>query len=196
MPLAEYSDGTVYACNVWDYDYDVSVAYVLKSSITLVRDNLDSSGSDTEFTLTSSTYTINKSTETISKIKSGTSVSTFVNGFSNGSVAVYSGSSQVTSGNMKTGMTVKIYNSDGNYVDTYSIVVTGDVNGDGSISISDLVQINRYLLGKTTLSGAYKKAADTNASSSVTISDLVQINRYLLGKTTIYSQLMGKKGVL
>jgi hypothetical protein len=83
---------------------------------------------------------------------------------------------------MKTALTVKIYNSDGNYVDTYSIVCNRRCERRRQYFDFDLVQINRYLLGKTTLSGAYKKAADTNASSSVTISDLVQINRYLLEK--------------
>ena len=36
-------------------------------------------------------------------------------------------------------------------VQTLTVVVTGDVNGDGTISITDLVQVNNHLLKKSTI---------------------------------------------
>lgn len=181
MPLKAYTDGTIYACNVWDYDHGASVAYVKKDCITLVRDNLAASPSG----ITSKTYKIDNTGKYISKIPAGTDAAVFVAGFENGSVKVYEGENEVASGPMKTGMKIEAFDKDGQPLTSYTTVVTGDVNGDGSISITDLIQINRHLLGLQKLTGASLKAADTNNSASVTISDLVKTNRFLLGLETM-----------
>ena len=87
-------------------------------------------------------------------------------------------------GAVSTGMTVT-YTVDGNPVQTLTVVITGDVNGDGTVSITDLVQINNHLLKKTALSGAAASAADVNADGVISITDLVQVNNHLLKKSTI-----------
>jgi beta-N-acetylglucosaminidase len=181
MPLKAYTDGTVYACNIWNYDHAVSVAYVRKDCITLVRDNLASSSSG----ITSTVYRINNTEKYISGIRINTDAAVFKTSFANGSVRVYNGATEVTSGAMKTGMKVEAYDIDGNLLAVYTAVVTGDVNGDGNVSISDLVQINRHLLGLRTITGAGLKASDVNNSGTITISDLVKLNRVLLGLDTI-----------
>lgn len=181
MPLKAYTDGKIYACNVWNYDHAVSIAYVRKDCITLVRNNLPNGSAS----VTSPTYTIDNTSKYISKIATNTTVANFRAGFANGSVRVYNGGAEVTSGNMKTGMRIEAYDLDGNLLTVYTAVVTGDVNWDGSVSISDLVQINRHLLGMQTITGASLKAADVNNSAAVTISDLVKLNRVLLGLDSI-----------
>jgi beta-N-acetylglucosaminidase len=181
MPLKAYTDGTVYACNVWDYDHDASVAYVKKDCITLVRNNLDAAPPK----ITSQVYDIDDTGKTISKIELGTKVTEFAAGFENGTVRVFDGDAEATSGTIMTGMTVKAYDGEGALMDSYTAVVTGDVNGDGSSSISDLIRINRHLLGLEKLTGAALLAADLDNSSAVTISDLVRINRCLLGLDAI-----------
>ena len=83
-----------------------------------------------------------------------------------------------------TGMTVE-YAANGEVIQTLTVVVTGDVNGDGKISITDLVQINSHLLKKNELSGAAASAADVNADGKISITDLVQINSHLLKRNTV-----------
>ena len=83
-----------------------------------------------------------------------------------------------------TGMAVA-YTVNGEPIQTLSIVVTGDVNGDGTVSITDLVQINSHLLKKAELSGAAAIAADVNADGVISITDLVQVNNHLLKISTI-----------
>lgn len=68
---------------------------------------------------------------------------------------------------------------------TYTVVVYGDLTGDGEVSIADLVKVRQYLLGKTSLSGAYKESANVDDKSGISIADLVKIRQYLLGKTKI-----------
>jgi beta-N-acetylglucosaminidase len=181
MPLKTYTDGTVYACNVWNYDHAVSVAYVRKDCITLVRNNLPAGSA----AVTSPTYTIDNTSKYISKIATNTTVANFKVGFANGSVRVYNGGVEATSGAMRTGMRIEAYDVDGNLLTVYTAVVTGDVNGDGSANIADLVQINRYILGLQTIAGAGLKGADLNNSATVTVSDLVKLNRVLLGLDSI-----------
>lgn len=65
------------------------------------------------------------------------------------------------------------------------LVVTGDVNGDGEISITDMVSVKAHVLQKTTLKDAFVLAADTNQDSNVSITDFVQIKAHVLGKSTI-----------
>ena len=64
-------------------------------------------------------------------------------------------------------------------------MVTGDVNGDGGCTISDLVLINMHLLGRSTLTDAVAQAADVNGDGNITIADLVLINMHLLGRSTL-----------
>ena len=79
-----------------------------------------------------------------------------------------------------TGMKLSLM-VDGETVQTLTMVVTGDLNGDGTVSLSDFVLIKAYLLGVRPLSGAYMEAADMNGDGTVTLIDFVQIKSYLLG---------------
>ena len=99
------------------------------------------------------------------------------------SIAIHSGSTVVT-GAVGTGMTVD-FAPNGQVVQTAVIVVTGDVNGDGKITLTDMVQIRSHLLGRTTLKGAYLQAADLNGDGSLTLTDMVQLRAFMLGRSQI-----------
>lgn len=64
------------------------------------------------------------------------------------------------------------------------VVITGDVNGDGGISVSDMLMIKSNILG-TELTGAAAAAGDVNADGKVSISDFVMIKSHLLGKENV-----------
>ncbi len=125
----------------------------------------------------------------ISKITAGVTVSSLLSGLSAGQYCkVYKGTSEV-SGTSKvgTGMVVKIM--DGNTVKTsYTVIVTGDTNGDGDITITDMLAIKAHVLKKSTLSGAYATAADTSGDGGVTITDFIQVKAKILGKGNIVAR--------
>ena len=56
----------------------------------------------------------------------------------------------------------------------------GDVNGDGSVNISDVTALINYLLGGSA-SDINMTAADCNTDGSVTIIDVTALINYLLG---------------
>ncbi|MBR5266780.1 MAG: SH3 domain-containing protein [Lachnospiraceae bacterium] len=58
----------------------------------------------------------------------------------------------------------------------------GDCNGDGSVTILDLMLINQQVLGQNVLSGAALKAADMNGDGKVTSADATAIQKAIFGQ--------------
>ena len=107
----------------------------------------------------------------------GVSPSTSVSAMNSAGYTIYSGSTKVTSGLVGTGMTAVSSSS------TVTIVVTGDVSGE--ITITDVVKLQKSVVGSGSLSGAYAKAADINGDGKVTITDVVQAAQVTVGQRTI-----------
>ena len=63
--------------------------------------------------------------------------------------------------------------------------MTGDLNGDGVISIKDTVIMQRYLLNEERFSKQKKLSADVDGNDCVNLTDVVMITRYLLGYKNI-----------
>lgn len=109
----------------------------------------------------------------------GVSPSTSVSAMNSAGYTIYSGSTKVISGLVGTGMTAVSSSA------TVTIVVTGDVSGDGKITITDVVKLQKSVVGSGSLSGAYAKAADINGDGKVTITDVVQAAQVTVGQRTI-----------
>ena len=75
---------------------------------------------------------------------------------------------------------VNIYNSANVKVSSYTVSVEGDVNGDGTVDILDIVKIKNDMLGKGELSGAYKRAADIDNNGTLDIIDIVKTKNIIL----------------
>lgn len=69
--------------------------------------------------------------------------------------------------------------------------ILGDVNGDGSVAIADVVLLNRSVLGKVTLTDTAKKLGDVNGDGNISIADVVKLNRYVLKKITVLAAPAG-----
>lgn len=98
-------------------------------------------------------------------------------------ITVHKGSETVT-GDVGTGMTVD-FAPEGKVIQSAAIVVTGDVNGDGAVTLTDMVQIRAHLLGRSTLEGAAAQAADLNGDGELTLTDFVQSLSAVLGRSKI-----------
>lgn len=78
-------------------------------------------------------------------------------------------------GLIKTG---QIIIEDGN---TYYLVVTGDLNGDGKVKASDLSVMKSYIVGKRALIGAATKAGDLNFDEKIRASDISLLKKIIIG---------------
>lgn len=63
-------------------------------------------------------------------------------------------------------------------------IVAGDLNGDGAVTISDMLKQKTYLLGQE-LSPAETAAGDLNGDGKLTITDFLKVKSYLLGMESI-----------
>lgn len=91
------------------------------------------------------------------------------------------------SGNKATGIVgtgFKIINED----KEYTVLIYGDVNGDGKITVMDMVYQQRHILGVEKLTGVYLKAADacrSTGNGTVELLDMVYVKRHILEILTI-----------
>ena len=65
---------------------------------------------------------------------------------------------------------------------SYTLVVKGDVNGDGLANIHDILAINKHRLDKVILEDEYFEAADVIRDGKADIKDILQLNKYRLNK--------------
>lgn len=115
--------------------------------------------------------------EYITGFNIGESVTEVQNKLNNKDIVINSTSNTIGTGTKIT------YNGE-----TYTIIVYGDLDGDGSINSADLLKMRQHLLGAINLQGAYLKAGSLNNDNSISSSDLLKIRQHLLGINTI-SQL-------
>ena len=132
--------------------------------------------------LTTDTYKISGSY--LRMIPLGTEVKTLQKHLQPGEyVTVKRGDTKAT-GLVGTGMKVECAIPD-KAVQSLTVVVTGDINGDGSCTLTDMVQLRAHLLGKRPLTNAKLQAADINGDGNYTLTDMVQLRAYMLHRGDI-----------
>ncbi|MGN1154927.1 MAG: C1 family peptidase [Agathobacter sp.] len=142
--------------------------------------------------ITSTDIDINPDTGYISKITAGTTVAAFrVMLEENVTVHILDKENKTVANTalLGTGMKVQVMNGT-EVVKTYIVIVTGDVNGDGKITITDMIAIKAHILKKELLTGASEKAADVAGAANggdgkATITDFIKVKAHVLKKETI-----------
>ena len=67
----------------------------------------------------------------------------------------------------------------------YTVIVLGDISGDGIINIMDMLAAQDDILGKEKLEGCYRTAGDITKDSNINIMDMLAIQDDILGKEKI-----------
>lgn len=120
----------------------------------------------------------------LDKIEPETTLSELIeNCDTNGTISVINENGQTLSSDdlVGTTMTIKVTRYDEEI--TMTIVVMGDIDGDGKNTAQDLSELNSACLGisEVELTGARFKAADIDDSKKITVTDLAELNNTLLG---------------
>ena len=119
-------------------------------------------------------------------ITPGTDIETYFT-VKNGTPEFVANSSGKTNG---TGATINVKNSSGMIIDTYKVVIFGDVNGDGEIGLSDYNALDQYT--QQTLSAiegeAYLTAADINKDGVIGLADYNAVDQYTQQTISAISQ--------
>ena len=72
-----------------------------------------------------------------------------------------------------TGATVTLNNN------TYTLVIFGDISGDGIINSADLLKVVKHLNETAILEGEFLRASDCNNDGKTNSADLLKIVKYL-----------------
>ena len=125
----------------------------------------------------------------VSGITLGTKVSDFVKNLNivggYAQVKNASGANKQNRAVVATGDTVSIYYDNGTQYAKWTVLIYGDVNGDGIISNSDRIMIRNHVLNLNKLSGIYFDAADVNKDKQVSNTDGVLVRNHNLGLSSI-----------
>lgn len=81
--------------------------------------------------------------------------------------------------------------STGDYIvdsrgNNFTVVVSGDIDGDGKVTITDAAVIKMHFSGSVTLTDALYLAADTTFDNSVSATDYLRLKFHLQGSYNIY----------
>lgn len=84
-----------------------------------------------------------------------------------------------------TGATVTLKDASGAVVDTYTLIIFGDVNGDGSVTAADYIAVKDVVLGAS-IEGPFAVAADvdgsgTPAEPAISAADYIAVKDCVLG---------------
>lgn len=66
-----------------------------------------------------------------------------------------------------------------------SVVVKGDVNGDGKVSAADVTRLNAIALGRIVPTGDRSFASDINEDGKISAADVTRLNAVALGRTSL-----------
>lgn len=79
-----------------------------------------------------------------------------------------------------TGVIVQLLSSNGTVVDTYHIVITGDINGDGAIDAFDVIMLDFYLNTTIEIDDVFLAACDMNLDGEVDTTDYTLLRNYVM----------------
>ena len=64
----------------------------------------------------------------------------------------------------------------------YTFIVRADIDGNGTVNLTDLAKLCLHYIDKEILVGVYLEAADIDNNNKVTITDLARMQLLLVGK--------------
>jgi hypothetical protein len=124
----------------------------------------------------------------LTKVQPGDTLAQFAGRLSTNALALNMtdiNNNAITSSSAKVGTGAKLSLSFGATSNIYTVVIYGDVDGDGDIKVADLAAVKQHLLKTQTLTDAILMAGDISKEGKVTISDLLAIKKHILNISTI-----------
>ena len=111
-------------------------------------------------------------------VKAGDEATAYFEATNGGSIEMVANDAGVTNG---TGALLQLKGADGSVLDTYTLIIFGDVDGTGAVDASDTLPIMQYVADSVanSLSDVQLFAADIDASSAVDASDTLPIMQYV-----------------
>ncbi len=152
---------------------------------TELKDGIKVRVGETEFTLVvekyigTNGYNMNRDDNEITKIIASTTVKDFKANFETNMELIVKdakGNTLADSAIVGTGMKLKAENLE------FTLIVAGDIDGDGKIGINDIAIAKLHYIAKEVLTGIQLKAVDADLDNSITINDIAKMKLTYIGK--------------
>lgn len=148
--------------------------------------------SDENITLTDGSYLLIEGGKLLGVKPAKNTVSDIVSELDSTNVVAYSSEGEELSAHEKleTGSTICLVDNNGNILDVVTVIVMGDVNGDGVVNNKDAALIHRFVVGREPNAFTdenYRLAADVDGDNFITTKDSSLILTYLEGMNNILS---------
>ena len=160
-----YSDGTYY---VWVKDNAGNISETSENGNRIIIDN-------EEFFRVKNPYTIVG--EYIINVLPDSKYSEFIENLETNKTATINEKGE--NDLVKTGDKLKVTSRNGSQ-ETYTIIVIGDVNRDGTTDILDLNLLKQRLINKISFDSVQEKAANMNQDSETDVRDLLVMRQYII----------------
>ena len=163
-----------------DYRIKLETAQIIGGDYQNINENISHTEKNFRYTknvITSNTYELKDNY--VTKISKNTSVADFKKNIqAPGTVVVKDKDGKTVNDDekVKTGMKIAVGATE------YELVVPGDIDGNGDITLNDLAKACLHVIEKEILNGAYKEAANVDYSGNVTLNDLAVLQLILIGK--------------
>jgi hypothetical protein len=134
-----------------------------------------------------STASYTKDGSLIKNVKLNTTVQSLLSQFENEVLEVRDRNGNVITGTatVGTGATVNLYNGSA-LVDSVSVVVLGDVDGNGVVDTTDYLRIKSLYLGDFSMNLVDSAAADIDQNGVVNAVDYQKVKDYFLGNYNLH----------
>ena len=167
--------------NPAEIKYTIEFIYNAESSSDSSQESSNSESSESGSGLIESdVYSIDRDNGYITGVAPQTTLSEFKKNLKyNGTIYIskYNGD-VLRSGKVGTGAVVSLLNGD-ELLDSLTVIVYGDITGEGNINTRDTQAASKYFLGEEDLDDVFLKALDVNRDGGADMLDLLLINRYV-----------------
>ncbi len=131
-------------------------------------------------------YTVYRAKNYLFGVKGSTTVSMFKNVFKGQNISVTdpAGNRLMNSAYIPTGSVLTLM-SGSSVLDSLTVIVSGDVNGDGKVNATDTATLKAAFKKTVTLTDPFIHAADADGSAVLTSTDYIMIKRQVAGTYTV-----------
>ena len=139
-----------------------------------------------EYYLTSNKHTVDNTENFITQISPNTDVDTFTKNITtNGNIKILNSKREEIGSSDLVGTGHILQVEFNGTTHEYQLVVKGDIDGNGKLSVTDLAMVNQAIVGRITLQGPYEKASDLDSNKKLSVTDLAMINQAIVGRINL-----------
>ncbi|WP_294562860.1 dockerin type I domain-containing protein [uncultured Traorella sp.] len=184
--IARYNNESLSWIYSQKYDFNNSYGYISSAYIRKINDAKTTTSSDIQSFLNKASLSLSGSY--VYGISAQTNIDTYKKRLesidSSMKIEINTNGHSNSNSYIATDMILKITSSSGETA-SYTIIIKGDVNGDGKISSLDYVLVKNHILNLSHLSGGPSLGGDVNGDSKISSLDYVLIKNHILGISKI-----------